>query len=118
MFCKMSPNNYLILENNIYNFASKFIKNYDGGVWSFEEISKDVWYAYPNIGECVLSNPNNYFESTVDEKISGLAITMYTYNALAWYYHNTNNALCEFYIDRYYTLREHCNSGDVFRFLD
>ncbi|MDD9156409.1 antirestriction protein [Aliivibrio sp. S4TY2] len=113
----MAPTAYLILESNIYNFASKYIKDYDGGSWNFEEI-EDVWYAYPHIGECVLFNPNNYFEETVDEKIAGLAITMYTYNQLAWHYHGTNNVLCEFFIDRYYTLREHCNSAEIFRFLD
>lgn len=110
---------YIKFERLVFNIASNYAKNYDGGYWDYYLIPDDATLAMTLDDSDLynVANHDNQFYGTLNGYEFGIACSLFAYSHLM---HNTTDSTQEYYIDRYYTIRDHAISlsKKVVQFID
>ncbi|MCT6592598.1 antirestriction protein [Pantoea dispersa] len=115
---------FMRAELNIYQYADRFLSDYDGGVWEFAQLPGGGGFMKPE-GEARwhFSNPGNYSELDVSAEAAGIIITALVLNHRSWMYdRHDEEELCAHYCERHRQLMnyagEHHEADAIFRALD
>ncbi|WP_277269591.1 antirestriction protein [Pantoea septica] len=115
---------FMRAELNIYQYADRYLNDYDGGVWEFAQLSGGGGFMKPE-GEARwhFSNPGNYSELDVSAEAAGIIITALVLNHRSWMYdRHDEEELCVHYCERHRQLMnyasEHPEADAICRALD
>jgi len=113
---------YLCAEACIYAYACKYIRNYDGGEWTFGQLPDGAGYLAPEENRVTVCNPDNGFEGEMSGDAAGIVITVLVLNHRSWMHsrHDEPDA-CRHYLYRYEQLMNfvatHRESRAIYRAL-
>ena len=71
------------MEGSLFDHASKFSDDYNGGVWTVEEIGGMPFAILPE-GEYNVSVASNYYSGKMDHRTFGVALTLVLLNRIVW----------------------------------
>lgn len=114
---------YLTAEACIYAYAAKYIRDYDGGEWTFNTLPQGAGYLAPDEDRVTVFNPDNGFEGEMSGDAAGIVVTALVLNHRSWMHdhHDERDACCH-YIRRYEQLMSivatHRESRAIYRALD
>ena len=79
---------FLAGENHVYSTAEKLCSDYQGGSWTFKELSTGGGYMVPDVAETLsISVAGNWFDGELSADAAGIVFTLFTLNALIWHAH-------------------------------
>lgn len=117
---------YLLLEQAMFNCASDICDGYEGGFWSYYELSNGGWYLAPDLGSRgneldVVVASNGYSGQMTDDAL-GLVVTITIVNHLMWDIHLNDEPMARRLSDTYYLLRdyaaEHPEAAAIYGAID
>lgn len=114
---------YVRAENNVFQYAARFLDGYAGGEWTFVRLPGGGGFMQPEEKAWAFSNPDNYAQLTLSAEAAGIVITALVLNHRSWLYDRHDQpALCEHYVLRHRQLMAfadaHAEAGNIFRALD
>ncbi|HGY0482224.1 TPA: antirestriction protein [Salmonella enterica subsp. enterica serovar Derby] len=93
---------YLRAEMNIYQYADRYIQDYDGAEWLFYTLPEGGGYLAPDVERVKVWNPDNWFEQEMSADAAGIFITAMVLNHRCWMYsHHDEEELCGHFLERY-----------------
>lgn len=75
---------YVKAEACIYAYAAKYIRDYSGGEWTFNQLPDGAGYLAPEEERVFVSNPDNGFEGEMSGDAAGIIATLTIMNWLSW----------------------------------
>ena len=114
---------YLTAEACIYAYAAKYIRDYDGGEWTFNTLPQGAGYLAPDEDRVTVFNPDNGFVGEMSGDAAGIVVTALVLNHRSWMHdHHGERDACRHYIRRYEQLMSivatHRESRAIYRALD
>lgn len=114
---------YLTAEACIYAYAGKYIRDYDGGEWTFNTLPQGAGYLAPDEDRVTVFNPDNGFEGEMSGDAAGIVVTALVLNHRSWMHdHHDERDACRHYVKRYEELMSivatHRESRAIYRALD
>ena len=114
---------YLTAEACIYAYAAKYIRDYDGGEWTFNTLPQGAGYLAPDEDRVTVFNPDNGFVGEMSGDAAGIVVTALVLNHRSWMHdHHDERDACRHYIRRYEQLMSivatHRESRAIYRALD
>ena len=97
----------IMQESQVFHVASKIIKGYVGGNWSFDK--KNLVFVLSQRNGKSLDVESTGMMSTVNTtyKAASLAVNLIALNNLCWFfYEKTRESEAEYYSDRFHDLRD------------
>lgn len=77
---------FMCAELNIYQYADRFLSDYDGGVWEYAQLPGGGFMKPEGEARWHFSNPVNYSELDVSAEAAGIIITALVLNHRSWMY--------------------------------
>ncbi len=62
---------FLDAEMQVYDYANRYLPEYNGGFWHFIRLPDGGGYMMPDVGPVRLVNDDNGFDSTVSNDVAG-----------------------------------------------
>lgn len=114
---------YVKAEACIYAYAAKYIRDYSGGEWTFNQLPDGAGYLAPEEERVFVSNPDNWFEGEMSGDAAGIFITAMVLNHRAWMHsHHDQQEASRHYVNRYEQLMAfvptHREASAIYRALD
>lgn len=110
---------YLRLEMMIYRSMEHYCQAYQGGYWSFWELSNGSFYMVPELGtEPVrMVGPGNWFDGTMSLDAAGIVACLVAFNHMSW-----SGSDQDRFIELFYGLRDwagqHAECGSIMAAID
>jgi hypothetical protein len=93
---------YVKAEACIYAYAAKYIRDYSGGEWTFNQLPDGAGYLAPDEERVFVSNPDNGFEGEMSGDAAGIFITALVLNHRAGCTsHHDEQDASSHYVNRY-----------------
>ena len=114
---------YVKAEACIYAYAAKYIRDYSGGEWTFNQLPDGAGYLAPEEERVFVSNPDNGIEGEMSGDAAGIFITAMVLNHRAWMHsHHDQQEASSHYVNRYEQLMAlvptHREASAIYRALD
>lgn len=114
---------YLSAEASIFAYATKYLRDYSGGEWTFNQLPDGAGYLAPEDERVFVSNPDNWFEGEMSGDAAGIFITAMVLNHRSWLHsHHDEEEACRHYVKRYEQLMAfvstHREASAIYRALD
>ena len=114
---------YVNAEACIYAYAAKYIRDYNGGEWTFNQLPDGAGYLAPDEDRVTVFNADNGFEGEMSGDAAGITITALVLNHRSWMHdHHDERDACRHYIRRYEQLMSivatNRESRAIYRALD
>ncbi|QHS50054.1 antirestriction protein (plasmid) [Klebsiella michiganensis] len=114
---------YVKAEACIFAYAQKYLRDYCGGEWAFNQLPEGAGYLAPEDERVVVSNPDNWFEGEMSGDAAGIFITAMVLNHRAWMHsHHDQPEASRHYVNRYEQLMAfastHREASAIYRALD
>lgn len=111
-------NSCVAFENIVYNLAREYCKDYDGGLWRFQELTNGGFYIWPDEG-CAYDvlNWSNQWSGALTAKAFGVGLSLMALSRLTQI-ENCPSSVYHIYHQLRDFMIEHPASGDLFGFTD
>ncbi|WP_099319855.1 antirestriction protein [Erwinia amylovora] len=114
---------YVRAEHNVFLYANRFLKGYDGCEWQFVVLENGGGFMQPEGDEWHFSNPDNGAEMTLSVEAAGIVITAMVLNHRSWFYDRHDEPdLCEHFCERFRQLvayaASHAEYNAIYRALN
>lgn len=114
---------YLSAEASIFAYAAKYLRDYSGGEWTFNQLPDGAGYLAPEDERVFVSHPDNWFEGEMSGDAAGIFITAMVLNHRSWLHsHHDEEEACRHYVKRYEQLMAfvstHREASAIYRALD
>lgn len=81
-----------VFENEVYAQMSRLCADYEGGYWTFYELSNDGFYmAVDRAEKMQIVNSNNLFEQSVSADTAGIIACLFALNNVVWQYEGNSD---------------------------
>ena len=94
----------LRLEPVVYTFADRLSEDYDGGYWTFYELSNGGFYMAPEVDTPFRVCCDNGFEGSLSGDALGVTVCLYAYSHLAF---GNPSQFTETCAEQYHRLRDY-----------
>jgi len=110
-------------ETKVFELLRAWCDDYDGGTWTYYELSNGAWYLSPNDTEPYCVRDAYRCLHTMSPDGAGLTASLYLLNHLAWYFHEKGDKTKRDAVtEHYHALRMytygHVDAVAIWRVLD
>jgi Antirestriction protein len=106
------------VEHSIYDAMGEYCPAYNGGAWSFHDLSNGGFFMAPTgVEKYSLSCAGNYFAGELSAEASGIVASLVGINRVLWKYPQENGLLRHFYALREFAL-EHAEAELILAAID
>ncbi|MEN3262545.1 antirestriction protein [Sodalis endosymbiont of Spalangia cameroni] len=114
---------FLDAEMQVYDYANRYLPEYNGGFWHFIRLPDGGGYMMPDVGPVRLVNDDNRFDRTVSNDVAGIILTSLVINHRCGLHHDRDRAgLVKLFIQReeqlWHHIVAHPECGDIYAALD
>lgn len=120
---RLFSHDYVRAENCIYQYASRYLPDFDGCEWEFVPVKTSGGFMQPGEGRWRFASTDNGAVLELSAEAAGVAITALVLNHFSWMYeHNDEPDLCEHFCLRFRQLTAfaatHPEAAQIFRALN
>lgn len=103
----------ITFENTVYGIMSRICRSYQGGFWTFHEVSNGAFFMAPSFKEPVeIVVADNGFSGTLDPQAAGVVVTLMALSEMSFRYEDDERLS-----DAFHALRDYARSRDDFALI-
>ena len=106
----------LAFEDRTYAFLKRFCAAYNGGVWTFVELSNGGFYMSPPEGTYDLTVESNGFQGSLSADAAGIAVCLFAFSHLSFEY--ATDIFSQHFGQLYAYADQHPEAAQIFAAID